>query len=63
MSSFHYPVTMTALFGFCFVVLAMAAPWLSWNLGMRDMNSGERLLSAMLGLVLLSLWAMWRWLV
>jgi len=63
MESFHYPVTATAVFGACFIVLALAAPWLSWNLGTREMNVGERLLSAVLGGVLVTLWAMWRWLV
>ena len=61
--SFHYPVTAIAVFGASFIVLAAAAPWLSWNLGTREMKVGERLLSAVLGAALVALWAIWRWLV
>ncbi|NND55122.1 MAG: hypothetical protein HKN56_09160 [Gammaproteobacteria bacterium] len=63
MESFDAPAYAIGFFGLMFVVISLAADWLHGQFGLRELNPGERVLAFMLGLVLLSFFIIWRWLV
>ncbi len=62
MSITDLPAYAVAFFGAAFCAAALMAPWLGRATGMRVPDAAERALMVMLGLCLLALWAMWRWL-
>ena len=54
-----WPAYAIAVFGMLFLLLAAGWPWLSSRFGAANAQPGQRLLSAVLGLALLGIFAIW----
>jgi hypothetical protein len=60
MTSGDWPPFIILLCGCLFLLLGLMYPWLSTWLGVDESRPERRVLSVVLGVVLLSLWAIWR---
>ena len=59
MTTNDWPAYMVALCGGLFIFIGICYPWLSKLTNTAAPQPGLRLLSVVLGLVLLALWAIW----
>lgn len=63
MTKYDWSAMLVGITGLMFVLIAATYPWLSFRFGVERPRPGQRLLSAVLGVSLLALWAIWFFLV